>query len=157
MKLQQTPARKAKGASNAAFTLVETMVSVILSAIMLSSLYACLASGMAIERITSDDSSAFASAPSIRSRTPITIRGPARNRTILVGQPAVPVVRFTPSPSPRAFPRPERCRNLTAQTCSWSPSGRPGNQARCNGVAPCKPGWPGRESKLTLWRANNVS
>ena len=55
MKLQQTPARKAKGASNAAFTLVETMVSVILSAIMLSSLYACLASGIAIERITSED------------------------------------------------------------------------------------------------------
>jgi type II secretory pathway pseudopilin PulG len=55
MKLQQLHGGKTTGAPTAAFTLVETMVSVTLSAIMLSSLYACLASGIAIERITSED------------------------------------------------------------------------------------------------------
>jgi type II secretory pathway pseudopilin PulG len=55
MNLRQMHARKTTGAPAAAFTLVETMVSVTLSAIMLSSLYACLASGLAIERVSNED------------------------------------------------------------------------------------------------------
>jgi prepilin-type N-terminal cleavage/methylation domain-containing protein len=55
MKLQQTRIRRASAASAGGFTLVETMVAVMLGAIMLSSLYACFASGWAVERVTSED------------------------------------------------------------------------------------------------------